>query len=322
MFKGLLADLLRARRGPDRRPFYDAEDLGRRLTEKSQQLRAEGYLDYPALVHLETRAVCNAACSFCPYERLERKGTAMPDALIEKVIDDLTAIPQSQSFQVAPYKVSDPLLEPRLFDILARVNERLPNASVSIITNGSAFTDAKVDGLARVERLSYISVSLNFVDPAEYEQVMKLPLVHTLHSVRLLERAVHAGRIRCPVRVTRVSQGASSDRKFRAWVKENFPAFMPAILPRNDWIGQVESAEPGSIVPDVPCHRWFDLSITASGVVAMCCMDGEARYPKGDIRHQHALDIYNQPFLRELRRTLPTRRTTGGPCDQCTYLSF
>jgi hypothetical protein len=140
--------------------------------------------------------------------------------------------------------------------------------------------------------------------------------------MRLLERAVSDGRIGCPVRVTRVSQGKNSDRVFRAWIKQNFPAFAPLILPRNDWIGQIQFDGEPPIVPDVPCHRWFDLSITATGVVAMCCMDGEARYPKGDVREQHALDIYNQKFLRDLRRNLPSRRATGGPCDQCTYLSY
>jgi hypothetical protein len=65
LFTGRLADLVRARRGPDRRPFHDAAELGRRLTEKSRRLVAGGHLDSPALAYLETRAVCNAACSFC-----------------------------------------------------------------------------------------------------------------------------------------------------------------------------------------------------------------------------------------------------------------
>ena len=191
-----------------------------------------------------------------------------------------------------------------MFDILARVNERLPNASISLITNGSPITEAKLDGLARVKRLSYINVSLNFVEPSEYERVMKLPLVHTLQRMRLLERAVASGRISCRVRVTRVSQGASSDRHFRQWVRDNFPWFRPEILPHNDWIGQVEAFHPDSPIPNVACHRWFDLSISATGTVAMCCMDGEAKYPKGDVRQQHALDIYNQPFCARSGRHL------------------
>jgi len=47
---------------------------------------------------VETIALCNAACSFCPYATLERKGTRMSDALVEKIIDDLTGIPHRRSF--------------------------------------------------------------------------------------------------------------------------------------------------------------------------------------------------------------------------------
>ncbi|MCC6531886.1 MAG: radical SAM/SPASM domain-containing protein [Burkholderiales bacterium] len=322
MLGGLLAKLFRNRDARAARPHFDPAELGRLLSAKARQLRDDGFLDYPALVHLETRAVCNAACGFCPYERLERKGSVMPDALIEKVIDDLTAIPPSVRFQLAPYKVSDPLLEPRLADILALVNARLPHASISIITNGSAFTEAKIAALERVHNLGYISVSLNSVDPGEYERLMALSLAHTLECMRLLQRASREARIRCPVRVTRVSQDGQSDRHFRAWVKENFPEFAAAIIPRNDWIGQVGGSADTGTVSDLPCHRWFDLSITASGIVAMCCMDADASFPKGDVRVEHALTIYNRPFLRELRRSLPRRGATGAPCNECTYLSY
>jgi hypothetical protein len=82
MLKELLANVVQARRNSDRSSYYDATTLEQLIGDKARYLQASGYLDYPALVHLETRAVCNAACNFCPYEKLERKGTVMPDALI------------------------------------------------------------------------------------------------------------------------------------------------------------------------------------------------------------------------------------------------
>ena len=160
-------------------PYYNEGDLARWITDKAHYLQTE-YLRYPALVHIETQAVCNAACSFCTYVDLERKGTRMPDALIEKIIEDLTEIPRSLRFQLSPYKMSDPFLEPRLFDILERVNERLPNAAVSLITNGAALTDRKIDQLLRVKNIAYLNISLNFHDPVEYESAMKMPLARTL----------------------------------------------------------------------------------------------------------------------------------------------
>lgn len=328
MFGSLLRELFRK---GDRRadaseleaiPFYDFAELNRWVAQKATLLQSAGYVEYPAIVHVETIASCNAACTFCPYPTLERKGARMPDTLIDKIIGDLSAIPRHLRFQFAPYKVSDPFLEARLFDILRDVNARLPNADVSLITNGSALTDRNVDQLLGVRDVRYLSISLNHDNPDDYEAVMKLPFDRTLDRLVRLHERTEAGEIAFPVRVTRVAETRATDRSFIDWATRLFPRFRIAILPRNDWIGEVASPFPPPEVPDVPCHRWFDFSITATGKVALCCMDGQAHYPKGDVTTHSVLDLYNQPHLQALRRHLPSRRTGMDPCRRCTYMSY
>ena len=106
------------------------------------------------------------------------------------------------------------------------------------------------------------------------------------------------------------------------WTEAAFPGFRVCVLPRNDWLGDGDGGNFARCAPDVPCHRWFDFSITATGKVAMCCMDAQAKYPKGDVNQLHVLEIYNQPHLLKLRAALVSRRACGGPCDRCTYLSY
>jgi len=303
-------------------PYHDPQQLRRDISKKAETLRDAGYLEWPAIVHMETIAICNAACDFCPYPTLERKGERMSDAMIEKIIRDLGDIPPQVAFQLAPYKVSDPFLEPRLFDILDLVNARLPNAMISIITNGAALTERNIARLCAVKNLLYLSISVNYDNAEEYEAVMKLPFERTLKRLDLLHQISARGELPVPVRLTRVSGNKLSDSLFMQWAKSSYPAFSPRIAPRNDWIGQVATGTAIPEVPDVPCHRWFDLSITATGKVAMCCMDGEARYPKGDVTTTHLLDIYNQPHLRRFREQLISRRSAGDPCSRCTYLSY
>ncbi len=308
--------------GEFRGDYYDRRQLVRFATTKAEQLKASGMLDYPAIVHLESIASCNAACGFCPYPTLERKGIRMPDQLIAKIIDDLADIPKDVCFQLAPYKVSEPFLETRLFDILELVNDKLPNANISIITNGSPLTETKIARLGKVRNLSYINVSLNFDNPEEYEAVMKIPFARTIERLEMLHRKHADGVIACRVRLTRVATQRDDDLSFAHWARAKFPRFQLDILPRNDWIGDISTPGGPPSVPDAPCHRWFDMSITATGVVAMCCMDGAAKYPKGNVNTQHVLEIYNQPWLRELRETLVSRSKAGSPCNHCTYLSF
>lgn len=304
----------------EKSPVFDAEYLTSQITANAET-RRRMYMDWPAFVHLETMAFCNAACSFCPYPTMERKGERMADALIEKVIGDLEDIPKEIPFQLAPYKVSEPFLEPRLFDILETVNIRLPNAFISLISNGSALTERKVDQLIRVRNLAYLNISLNFDNPEEYQDAMQLPLDRTLKKIEALHQRMLKGDLLFPVRLTRVSDGTPADVRFFRWARQSFPAFEPVVTRRNDWIGDVPGEASAGGVPDAPCHRWFDLSITSTGKVAMCCMDGDAKYPKGDVNERHALEIYNQPHLRHLRETLASRREVGDPCNRCTYLS-
>jgi len=272
-------------------------------------------------VHLETQAQCNAQCEFCPYPRLARKGTKMPDSLIEKIIGELAGHPRKLPFLVAPYKVSDPFLEPRLFDIMALVAARLPQARIALITNGSPLTSEKMDRLAGFAHIAYLNVSLNADNADEYERVMGIPFERTLQRLDELHERAAKGPFRFPVRLTRVSAGKDADARYLAFTARRYPRFASLVVPRNDWIGEVVTPGANSAVPDAPCHRWFDLSIVADGEVAFCCMDGEAKYRKGNAARQHVLEIYNQPHLRELRQRLPSRQGAADPCRRCTYLS-
>src|SRR5262245_45200387 len=197
-------------------PFFDLDQLERKVALKFEDRRAR-YLDWPAFVHLETIALCNAACNFCPYPQMERKGEKMPDALIEKVIGDLTDIPRDVRFQLSPYKVSEPFLEPRLFDILETINARLPNAWITIITNGSALTERNIEGLRKVRNFAHLNISLNYDNAQEYESVMKLSFERTLRRLDVLHQKKTNGELAFPVRLTRVSENRLSDIHFVRW---------------------------------------------------------------------------------------------------------
>jgi len=82
---------------------------------KVERLRRSPYMTFPMVIHIETLASCNAACVFCPYPTMDRIGERMSDDLFEKILDDLSAIPADLPVTVCPFKLSDPLLEKRLF---------------------------------------------------------------------------------------------------------------------------------------------------------------------------------------------------------------
>jgi len=281
-----------------------------------EAMRKSPYLDFPAHVHLETNALCNAACNFCPYPTLERRGAKMPDALITKIIEDLRDIPQDLSFQLSPFKVNEPFLDTRLFSILAQINQRLPNASLTLTTNASAITEKQLARLGGVRNLVYLWISMNDHREAEYEATMKLPYRRTIERMRMIHAARATNRLRLRIVLSRVGDGTSGDIDFVRWVQREFPLFEASVFQRGNWLSQVHT--PTSPAPRVGCVRWFDLSITATGIVAHCCMDGAAKYPIGDVSRQHVLEVYNAPAYRRLREHTARRQDTE-PCNRCSF---
>jgi len=281
------------------------------------ELRTSPFLEYPAHVHLETLARCNAACNFCPYPALDRKGERMSDALIEKIISDLEDIPRSHRFQLSPFKVNEPFLDTRLFDLLDQFRARLPNASVSLTSNATPITERTLDRLSGYPDLQYLWISFNDHRRDAYEKAMALPFDRTIDRLDMIHRRKAEGSFGIRVVLSRVGDGSSVDREFPEWVKTNYPLFDSWIFPRGEWLGQVASTSSVS-PPNVGCIRWFDLSITATGIVAHCCMDGNAEHPIGDVTKSHLLEIYNHPEYRKLRESALSR-LEAEPCRSCNF---
>lgn len=284
-----------------------------------EKLRQSPYMDYPAHVHMETFSLCTAACNFCPYPTLDRTGNRMTDALIQKIITELKDMPDNLPFQLSPFKVNEPFLDTRLFDILKTINHELPNASLTLTSNASPITAKNLASLSRIDKIGYLWISFNDHREQEYEATMQLPYKRTIERLDMIHQAVASGAFVPRVVLSRVGDNSPADQAFLQWVSVRYPLFQTSIFQRGGWIGQVKDLELNVPVPNVGCVRWFDLSIISTGQVAHCCMDGKAEWVIGDVNNQHVLEVYNTPLYREVRQYAITR-FDAEPCNQCTFL--
>ncbi|MDF1615686.1 radical SAM/SPASM domain-containing protein [Desulfurivibrio dismutans] len=284
---------------------------------KVEKWRKSHYLLYPQQVHIETQAVCNAKCTFCPHTRMKRTGTRMSDELIAKVIDDLCEIPSSVPFNVCPFKISDPLLDNRLYDIIGMVEEKLPSASVWLATNGAGLTESSILKLAAAKRPLDLTISLNDHRREVYEEEMGIPFERTVTNLRVLYKKMVSGQFPHRVAIGRVSGKREDDHAFIQWVKAQFPAFKVMIKPAGNWAGEVTSRTHSQVLP-IGCTSWFQVSITATGDTALCCMDGFGEVNLGNVKFMSVLDIYNSSTHRKYREGAMTRRDVA-PCSRCTH---
>jgi sulfatase maturation enzyme AslB (radical SAM superfamily) len=266
----------------------------------------EYYMDQPAEVGIETMTLCNAACTFCPYPTMERKGDKMSGWLLDKLIEEMMDF--KVPFFVSPFKVNEPLLDKRFYDV-CRTIEAGTLAWLRLFSNGSALTQKRIDEISQLERVHHMVISLNSHIPEEYEELMSMPFHKTAKRLDNL----HNQDFPHPVLLTCVGW---PNRPFCDYVRNRWPKFKPQAVPKTSWLGYTESQ--AKVVPDLPCSRWFELSVMANGVVSLCCQDGEGQFPIGDVNKQTLLEVYNSPFYRE-RREKQLSRLEVPVCNTCTY---
>ena len=277
----------------------------------------ETYLDWPYEISIETFSKCNAHCSFCPYPTLDRIGTKLSDETLNRIIEELKDHPHP--FVLSPFKVNEPFLDKRLIPFCRKVEEQVPNAVLRIFTNGSALTPRHIEEVAGLKRVMHLWVSLNEHRADEYHKLMGLDFERTAGNLDTLHAAVAAGAFGHEVVVSKVAAEGLDDpvqQEFWGYVNQRWPRFKVHVIKPDGWLGDISLGSPE--IPDAPCSRWFELSITATGKVSLCCMDSSAAYTIGDVNEQSLFEIYNGKAWRQNRLAMWSRKNVH-PCSTCSY---
>src|ERR1051325_7935923 len=270
------------------------------------------YLRQPREVSIETYALCNAKCEFCPYPTLERKGTRMTTADVFKLLEQMKA--WAFPFFISPFKVNEPFLDDRLEDFCRYIDRNIPNAVLRLFSNGSPLIERHLQWVSELRRVEHLWISLNEVDPLRYRAVMGLDLMRTLERLDALHERVKLGKFPHRVVVSRVGRiDVVEDNVFTEHCREGWPRFYVRLIKRDAWIDFTNAADES--VPLAPCGRWWELNICADGKAALCCMDGTGEYAIGDANTTSLLDIYNQPQL-VTRRNFTVSRKGITPCER------
>lgn len=297
------------------------------LQEHRSYMSARGHYDrYPAFVRIETLTSCNASCIFCPYPGLERKGKRMPDALVEKILDDLTDMPREHQFGLSFHHMSEPLIDKRFRDLVAWSATHLPNCRIIVNTNGSALNESNIEFLGKSSNIGEINVSFNDHRPDAYRYAMRLPYDRIVKNIDLLHRAHVQGLLKTKVVIRRVGDASAADDAFVDFCRSRWPRFMSVSKLVKDFLGQIETGPSGAPIQslsyaEVPvsgCHQWYQMTITSEGKLAVCCFDGKAEWPIGDVTEKHVLDVYNSEAIRRFRSRSNTRLEAPAPCNTCT----
>lgn len=147
--------------------------MGRKLIRKSERDRTKLVdvipLNTPFAVNLEPTSICNFKCRFCCHSIEDEQGIRLGNMdydLFKKIIDDMRGFP-SKIKTLFLYERGEPLLHPRISEMVHYAKDAQISDEISIFTNGTLLTHDMSNRLIDAG-LDVLNVSIEGMSAEDY----------------------------------------------------------------------------------------------------------------------------------------------------------
>ncbi len=294
-------------------------------------------LDTPYVVQIFPIYACNFRCGYCIFSVEKHKRhfisdqTSMDFELFCQIADQMTLF-QSPIKVLRFVGIGEPLLHPRIADMIRYATQKNIAQKVELLTNGSLLTPCMSDALIEAG-LGRLVISLQGTSAEKYQEISRV----RIYFERFVEniRYFYENRRETHVYIKIVDCALEDDKD-----KQRFFQIFGDIC---DTIG-IEYAVPihqgvqfdkilrtnpqvtqfGLPVQEVTiCPQpFFTMQINPDGKVVPCY---SFEYPQimGVCPEESPVDIWNGPIFQQFRRQmLDGIATIGGVCSRCTIIKY
>jgi hypothetical protein len=267
-----------------------------------------------------TTGVCNASCIHCPTGKpatAHVPRVTMPMPLFERIIRDMAALHLTVDIQMSLGLFGDGLVDPLVLERVRLVRRLLPDAKVSVNTNGAAYNPAKHREL--FEQTSTIAVHCESLRPEVYDELMApLRLKNVLPKIEAILRDF-PGKVHVSVPVSRRNRDEIPE--IWRWFRDRGAANVQidalssrCATDRSLFDSLALAPIPIRCAPDVT----DDLIVDCDGRVVICCQDFGREEPIGDLSKQSLV----QTLLSAERRLVGEQFAAGRhaerqTCERC-----
>ena len=270
-------------------------------------------------LQLENTNICQAACVFCSYPKMQRPKGVQTLALTRKILDDAAGIPLIDWLTFTG--LGEPLLDHRLEERVAYARHLMPAIHIDVYTNGAALTPARFDAL-RDAGLTTLHVSLNAIRADQRQQIMRLNDFDRVVEAIQYARTHGDGKTAVVVKgvaskdLLENEDGEAFRQAWGGWTSEGGSAFLHL---EGNWAGAMSNVR---VTPIKPCARAIgQMMVLWDGRVSLCCFDGEGQEILGDLRTQTIREVYNAGRALEIREAhVQGRRASIPLCANCTSI--
>ncbi len=308
------------------------------MTESVDRIKAI-LEERPLYIGIETTNICNAACVFCAYPKMQREKRVMPPELFEKIVGDYVDM-GGGAVGLTPI-VGDVLVDPHLMDRLRLLRKTPEVTHVSFTTNAIAWKRFNEnDRHAILESTNAINISMGGVDAASYKTMFAVDRYDKVRDAieDMCDTKTRDGlscEIHLMFRVNRPIDKLLADPGMDAYRRREIVS-ISSINNFGNWGGLIgrEDLPTGAHLVSIeespamirktkknPCFvHYVNPEITCEGLVSACgCMNAEAdALILGDVTQQHLRDIWQGDARKKLMSSYGTDDLPD-ICKRCSY---
>jgi hypothetical protein len=256
-------------------------------------------------VSLEAHTVCNQSCYFCPVSIAPREDYFMPTELYERIVGELAAWRDTIE-AVFMINYNEPTADKRFVEQVRTI--RAAGLPPAVLTNGTGLTPKRVDALAEMGGLRFLSINLSTLDRERYRKERGGD-----HLEMVLRHLDYAKDKPLAEQMDMVVLGTGDENHRRdfqeisarfAGSRFNVKSF--EVMDRAGYLQiGLKPALPNQRLcgcENVGSRPLQHLHITPRGTCVLCCEDYDAKYVVGDLTQESVLDVLTGPALARMRR--------------------
>lgn len=264
-------------------------------------------------LQLETTAVCDAHCVFCPHDQMQRAQGTMDLALSRRIVEEAATIPVIDHLSFVG--LGEPLLDRFLVQRIAHARAVMPAIRIDVTTDGSFLRPKMTDALIAAG-LSHLNVSLNATNRRSRHAIMGIDNFDQVVEYIEYARAAGAGTMTVTVKGIQekdLMEGGEPEVFLLRWGADAF------LHQEGNWAGTMR---PVRVTPTLPCRRALEqIMVLWDGRVSTCCFDAEGARIFGDLKTQTLRDVYSGELAVAFRLAhVHGRRADLRLCNTCTAI--
>ena len=247
----------------------------------------------------------------------------MKKNLYKKIIDECSAYPSIE--RIILYLNNEPLTDPYIIERINYAKEKVPWASVHILTNGSLLTENLTDKLIN-SKLDWIGISFHGIKKETIETAMGINYKIALNRIlNFIDKAKEKRDVKDFIMVTFLRHKhltmEEKDETMKFWQNRDIEriSYFDGPISRAGNVMSLPQVRHKNIEGCTTIWANEMIHIVENGDIVLCCMDWKREIILGNVKNQSIYTIWNSDSYSEIRDKRDGKTASGANfiCKRC-----